>query len=108
MTKADPMNTTLIRIFTVLAVASCAGAVYAQAASAPRAVGESASTAARAQTKAASNSDVGTLVRTGPSATHEAKSAARHAEGSASSATHHRAHRAKHAASADSPASNAQ
>jgi hypothetical protein len=108
MTKVETMNTTLIRIFIALAVASCAGAVYAQAASAPRAVGESASTAARAQAKAASNSDTGTLVRTGPSATHEAKSAAHHAEGSASSATHRRAHRAKHAASADGSASNAQ
>jgi len=76
------MNTSLFRFFASVAIAGYAGSALAQATSAPRAVGESASTAARAQAKAASSPDTGTLVRTGPSATHDAKRAARRAEGS--------------------------
>ena len=93
------MHASLFRFFASAAIAISAGTAYAQATSAPRAVGVSASTAARAQDRAASSSDTGTLVRTGPSATHDAKRAAHHAEGTASSATHRHARQARAAAS---------
>ena len=80
-------------LFSLLTVAS--GVSFAQSASAPMGVGESASTAARAMNKAASSPDTGSVVRTGPSATKQAKHAANRSESSASSATHRHAHRAR-------------
>lgn len=79
---------------------------FAQSASAPMAIGESASTAARAQAKAASGSDVGSLVRTGPSATRKAEHMAHGAEDSASGASHRHTHHVHHASTAASAASN--
>jgi len=89
---------------TAASLTSLAPVAFAQdAASAPspRAVGVSASTAQRAQSKAASSPDTGTLVRTAPTAEHDARSAAHHGK-NAASPTHHRARRAKASASAAS------
>lgn len=98
------MKPSIVRSFAAAALAAWAVGVSAHdtVSAVPRAVGVSASTAALAQDKAVSNPDTATLVRTAPSAAHDAKRAARHAEGSASSVAHHHAHRATHAASAAS------
>jgi hypothetical protein len=98
------MKTALCKALACTAIALSGTAALAQdAASAPvRGVGVSASTASRAEAKAASASYTGTLVRTGPTATRDAKHAVRHVEGSASSATHHHANHAHRAASAAS------
>ncbi len=90
------------RLLLASTFAVCTVSAHAQAASAPTAIGESASTAARAQAKAASDPDVGSVVRTGPTAAHDAKRAAHHAEGSASSSAHKHVHHAHVAASAAS------
>ena len=60
-------------VAAVAVTASCTA--FAQAASAPAQVAVSASDAARAEKKAVPASDVGTVVRTGPTATDKAKAA---------------------------------
>jgi hypothetical protein len=69
------MNNTLRWTAAVLAM-SASWAAIAQSASAPAKVAVSASDAAAADRKAVPKAEVGTVVRTGPSATDKAKSMA--------------------------------
>jgi hypothetical protein len=69
------MNNTLKWTAAVLAV-SASWVAFAQSASAPAKVAVSASDAAVAEKKAVPKAEVGTVVRTGPTATDKAKSMA--------------------------------